>query len=96
MSNNVTSIEGRKPLEARVREGRKARVAAMTKGTVSYLNKFDAQMTEAGEHNERVKQCRDRIDLAIRFVYARLEPEEAAQIVSEAHEEVRKSKGVQS
>ncbi len=95
MSNNVTSIEGRKPIRDRIREGR-ARVAAMSRGTISYLNKLDAEMAAAADRKEKENNIRRLITLEIRKAYAVFDPREASQIVSEAHEEVRKSKGVQS
>lgn len=78
----------------RIREGTKQRMNALTTGTVSYLKRTDELFRVRSEAAERKANIKRMITHEITKAYAVYAPDEAERIVAEAHEEVRKEKGV--
>lgn len=93
---NVTDIDERfRKGKTRIEQSRE-RVASWTKATVTHLRHVGPFMeARADERNDRAN-IKMHIHNEILKAYSRFSFEEASQIVSEAHEEVRRSKGVQS
>ena len=82
-------------IQDRMREGRKARVNSLARGGIAYLNKVDEIKAQEAEKNETVRQCQERLDLAIRYAYARLSEGEAKLLIDMVHIRVRQTSGVE-
>jgi hypothetical protein len=92
MTNNITSIHDV------IRKGQKTRdeMHALATGQVMHLRRTAAQTEAQGRMNESRATAKRRLEEVLRQVYTLYAAEDASNVVSKAHEEVRRSKGVQS
>lgn len=81
-------------ISTRFRDGQKARVNAMAKGGVAYLDRARQAQEERDAKNELMRMLKSPLTTAIAAAYASLPPGEALTFIELVHSNVRLDRGV--